>query len=240
MRSCTSFATSRCLIGQVLRATSGVLDAAGLAADWRDSSSRRRAFSIWSSRRGGGRSLSLSLLRRRAPHLIRRFLQATRALRHLGRALLASQALELPRQAIRLVCQLTLASTATAAATWLLHLVRTLASALILLLLAGREFLELLQRLVDLLLLPVAARHAEPARTGSASCRSRARTDRRDPRRSTAATAAATTAATAHAHLHVAVDRFGALQHLQRALLRRQRILRVALGELLLGSLHFV
>ena len=50
--------------------------------------------------------------------------------------------------------------------------------------------------------------------------------------------ATATTSATAHADTHIPEHRLGALQLLERALLRRQRRLRVTVGELLLRRVH--
>ncbi|HXS31816.1 MAG TPA: hypothetical protein VN755_13345, partial [Steroidobacteraceae bacterium] len=143
------------------------------------------------------------------------------------------------RETIRLVGELTLATSATAAATLLLHVLGALTGALIFLLLPGRELLQPLQRFINLLLrlllfpalnLLVLVPHLvglELEEIGKILGVGRT-------------TAATTTAATAHADLHIAIDRLGALEVLQRALLRRERLLRVALGELLFSSLHLL
>ena len=120
-------------------------------------------------------------VRRRAAHRVRRFLHAAHRVVQILPLLIARELLQLPRRLLGFFRQRALARARSAAATLLAGL-RESTLPLHLLLLAPRQFLQLLDHLVDgvvALLLLGALLHFG---TGSPACRARARTDRRGPR----------------------------------------------------------
>ena len=134
---------------------------------------------------------------------------------------------------------MSLAAATTAAATWLLHVLRALAGTLVLLLLSRRQLLQPLERFVHLLLrlLLLATLHLLVLVPHLVGFQLEQVGKVLGVRLLLSAATAATAAA--HAHLHVTVDGFSAFEHLQRALFRREGLLGVSLRELLLGALHF-
>ena len=148
--------------------------------------------------------------------------------------LLARQLLEPPRGLLQLVGELALAAAATAAAV-LLARGRHPALPLGFLLLAPREVLQLLGELVHLLI----ARLLLGALLHLVLVRELVELELEQVREilGELALAAAATAAATLAHLHLVVL-LGVLQQLQRALLGRERFLRLLRLEVAFGRLH--
>ena len=177
------------------------------------------------------------------PHLVGRALQLLSGLCELLRLLLARESLEPARLLLRLPRELALrAATATARlpAHAIAHRFGLALHPFILLLLSRGELLEPLERLVDflrlsgrrllldgfvLIALPVVLELEEIGEVLGAL---------------SAAPAATPALLLAALHLHVAVQRVGALELAQRPLLARKRSASVAHAELLLRALHLL
>ena len=180
----------------------------------------------------------LGVTRRGAPHGFGSLLESIGGVTQVLPRVFARQALELARQFLRLLGDLPLVSSASAASTGLL-LSRLGTLALDLLLLASRQLRESLQRLVDFVvelfllaalhrlvlvahLVELLAEHLHEL-LHVAACRT---------------TTTATTSA--HRHLHVAERGLDTLQLLQGPLLRGQRRLGVLHLEVLARGNHLV
>ena len=180
---------------------------------------------------------------RRASHRVRRFLQATRALGDLVVVrivrVLAREALELASHLLRLVRELPLRST-TAAALLAGLPAHAVAQALVLLLQPARELFELLRGLVDLVVRLLLLRTAFDGLVLIAQLVRIELEQVCEIFGVRLLATAATTLLLAALNLVFVECRFRALQMLQGALLRRKRVGRVALQQLLFRRLHLL
>ena len=185
-------------------------------------------------RRRGLRAAVTRSVRRRLPHGLRRVAHLLGRVRQILTLLLARQLLQPPRGLLEFVGELTLAAAATAAAV-LLARGRHPALTLGFLLLAPREVLQLLGEFVHFLV----ARLLLGALLHLVLVRELVELELEQVREifGELALAAAATAAATLANLHLVIL-LGVLQQLQRALLGRERFLRLLRLEVAFGRLH--